>query len=214
MTTHGRGGFGRFWLGSVANRLVRLVEVPVLLLRHGARCGELGFERILVALDGTPGAERALRRAIELGSLAPTAHYTLVRVVEPPSPLLTPVGAYPSFLDDQSLCRLTAVAANDLATVTGPMHDCGISVEAHVLVGDVADQLAAFADRSGSQLIALGTRAARGLDRLILGSVADTVVKNARQPVLVVPPGPSGRDPAAAQRSRLPPLPRTLATRW
>jgi nucleotide-binding universal stress UspA family protein len=193
MTTHGRGGFGRFWLGSVANRLVRLVEVPVLLRRHSARCADGGFERILVAVDGTPGAERALRRAIELGSLMPTTHYTLVRVVEPPSPLLTPIGAHPSFSDDQSLNRLMAAAANDLAIITGRMHDCGISVEAHVLVGDVADQLVAFSERCGSQLIAVGTRAARGLDRLILGSVADAVVKNAGQPVLVVPPKRSDR---------------------
>jgi nucleotide-binding universal stress UspA family protein len=198
MTTHGRGGFVRFWLGSVAHQLVRQVDSPVLLLRHGARCGEAGFERILVALDGTPASERALERAIELGSLADAVHYDLVRVVEAPSPLLTPIGAYPSFADDLSLHRLTAAAANDLAIVTTRMRDRGLSVEAHVLVGDVAAQLVEFADRSGAQLIAVGTRAARGVDRLVLGSVADTVLKNASQPVLVVPPSARRESPVRA----------------
>ena len=197
MTTHGRGGFGRFCLGSVANRLLRQIEAPVLLLRHGVRCGEAGFERILVALDGSPTSEEALIRAIELGALAASPLYTLVRVVEPPSPLLTPIGAFPSFCDDPSLYWVMAAAANRLAVVAQWMRLCGLSVETQVLVGDAADQLVAFADRTQSQLIVVGTRAARGLDRLILGSVADTVVRNARQPVLVVPPG-------AARRSSYP----------
>ena len=62
-----------------------------------------------------------------------------------------------------------------------------------------------FAAKDGSQLVVVGTRAARGMDRLLQGSVADLVMRHARQPVLIVPPVVKGADrPRAASPSRCP----------
>lgn len=190
MTTHGRGGFSRFWLGSVADQLIRQVRAPVLLLRHGSRSEDAAFRHITVALDGSPASEQVLAPTIALGSLAADAYYTLVRVVEPPAPMVTPVGLYPSYSDDQSLDQLQAAAARYLEDVAEQLRASGLPVETRVLVGGVAEQVVRFAEQGHSQLIVVGTRGARGMDRLVLGSVADKVVRSAVQPVLVVPAPP------------------------
>jgi hypothetical protein len=52
MTTHGHSGINRLWLGSVADRLVRRVKVPVLLLRPKVGALQTEFRHTVVALDG------------------------------------------------------------------------------------------------------------------------------------------------------------------
>jgi nucleotide-binding universal stress UspA family protein len=187
MTTHGRGGFSRLCLGSVADDLVRRVTVPVLLLRHGAHPDGAKFRRIVVALDGTEQSERSLGPALAL-SATDDVQYTLVRVVQPlPPPMVTPVGLYPP-TDRDTIEQLAEQAGSYLEKVAGGLRAQGLAVETRVLVGRAADEVVGLAEKDHAQLIVVGTRAARGVDRLLLGSVADLVVRGATQPVLVVPP--------------------------
>ncbi|HET8625138.1 MAG TPA: universal stress protein [Gemmatimonadales bacterium] len=188
MTTHGRGGFSRVWLGSVADRLIRRTGAPVLLLRHDTRMNTARFQRIVIALDGSPAAERAVAPALTLGSFAIDPRYTLVRVVEPPlPPTMTPVGLYPPDVAVPSPQEVSAAAKEYLESVANRIRARGYSVDTRVLVGSTAQQIVQLAERYRSQLITMGTRGAKGLDRLVLGSVADKVVRSARQPVLVTP---------------------------
>src|SRR5262249_3646210 len=91
MTTHGRGPLGRFWLGSVADKLLRLLSVPLLLVNPGENPPDLtvepAFKHILVPLDGSELAERMLTPATTLGGLM-GSHYTLLRVIRPVHPTL------------------------------------------------------------------------------------------------------------------------------
>jgi nucleotide-binding universal stress UspA family protein len=69
MTTHGRGGLSRAWLGSVADQLVRRVNVPILLLRpqkgEATRPGpRFDLDRVVIPLDGSKEAERAIAPAV------------------------------------------------------------------------------------------------------------------------------------------------------
>jgi nucleotide-binding universal stress UspA family protein len=188
MTTHGRGGFSRFWLGSVADRLIRRTGAPVLLLRHDTRMAAACFERIVIALDGSPASERAVAPALALGALTVAPRYTLVRVVEPPlPPTMTPVGLYPPDVAVPTPQELSAAAKEYLESVADRIRARGYSVDTRVLIGSTAQQIVQLAERYRSQLIAVGTRGAKGLDRLVLGSVADKVVRSAKQPVLVAP---------------------------
>jgi len=73
MATHGRSGMDRVMMGSVAEEVVRNSPIPTLLCRNRARIG--GWERIVVALDGTPGSEEILGDAVRLArSLGSTLH--------------------------------------------------------------------------------------------------------------------------------------------
>jgi nucleotide-binding universal stress UspA family protein len=81
MTTHARRRLDRFWLGSVADRLLRRVSVPVLLLHPSDRPQPTRFRRILIALDGQIEAP-VLDAATTLCSLEPEAEYTLFRVAD------------------------------------------------------------------------------------------------------------------------------------
>src|SRR5262245_8501546 len=73
MTTHGRTGMDRLLLGSVAEEVVRSSSVPTLLCKSRTRIG--AWERIVVALDGTPGSEEVLGDVVRLArSLGSTIH--------------------------------------------------------------------------------------------------------------------------------------------
>src|SRR5262249_52164400 len=88
MTTHGRSGLGRWLYGSVAEAVLARSLVPVLLVRSGMPTSDLsaegGAQRVLLPLDGSPNAERALPAAANLAR-AIGAEILLARVV-PSSP--------------------------------------------------------------------------------------------------------------------------------
>jgi nucleotide-binding universal stress UspA family protein len=69
MTTHGRGGMERLWLGSVADRVIRSATVPVLLVRP-ANGGATPLERVVVAIAGSDEDERIVATVIELVEMA------------------------------------------------------------------------------------------------------------------------------------------------
>ena len=73
MTTHGRGPLGRFWLGSVADKLLRQLSIPLLLVHPGQTASDLRsdpvYKHILIPLDGSDLAERMLTPATSLGQL-------------------------------------------------------------------------------------------------------------------------------------------------
>jgi len=182
IATHGRGPFSRFWLGSVADALVRRLPMPVQLVRPREEAPDLGAEvpvrRILIPLDGSDLAEQILRPATELGSLT-QAEYTLLRVVEP---FLPPPHQLPGPLFDQ----LAREAQTYLDGVAGSLREQSLRVETRVVINRFA--AAAILEEArvhDSDLIALGTHGRGGLARVLLGSVADKVVRGATTPVLV-----------------------------
>ena len=209
MTTHGHSGLSRFWLGSVADQVLRRVAVPVLLLRAGqapVTAATPEFDRIVVALDGSEPAEAALEPAIALGSLTPGATFLLALVVETPAPIVVPSGEPAPFPPEWQEAQRSAGQAY-LDGLARRLRRRGLEVEATVVVGaGVASRLVALAREEDAALLALATRASSGLDRLLLGSVADKVVRTAVQPVLVVPPRiaphPARVEPARARGRR------------
>ena len=182
MTTHGRGPLSRFWLGSVADTLVRHLPMPILLVRPQEEAPTLAAEvtlrRILIPLDGSDLAEQILGPATELGSLT-QAEFTLLRVVEPfmppPHQLLGP-------LFDQ-LARKAQIYVDGVAE---RLRGQSLRVETRVVINRFA--AAAIMEEArvrATDLIALETHGRGGLGRMLLGSVADKVVRGALTPVLV-----------------------------
>lgn len=189
MTTHGRGPFSRLWLGSVADRLLRSLEQPILLVRPTMEAWAVAstppYRRILVPLDGTEGSEAALEPALALGTPG-TTEYVLVRVLNVPVPALAvPI---PMAVETEPTEREEARAAEKLETVAAGLRVRGFQARGCVEVrGGAAEGILSAAERELPDLIVLATRAPGRVERMLLGSVADKVVRAAREPVLVVP---------------------------
>jgi nucleotide-binding universal stress UspA family protein len=187
MTTHGRGAVSRMWLGSVADELLRQLTMPLLLLRHltpSATNGRSGFRRILVPLDGSTRSEAILEPAL---ALCPPqgAHYMLLRVVTPPpaiaEPDLAAHGGEPSNAIEGERLR----AAAYLDRIADRLEARGCHVSTQVIVGDAPARAIIDQGHPGTvDCIALATRGASGMKRLLLGSVTDKVVRGADVPVL------------------------------
>ncbi len=178
MTTHGRGGLSRFWLGSVADRLLRRIATPVLLLRPGSTSPPGQFHCVLIALDGSPRSEASIAPALPLARTTAGTRLVLAHVLEP-----TPTLLGPAWVEEE--CRRITEHFEQLAN---RLRMRGYTATVRVVTGEgTAARIHALARLEGADLIVVGTHAARGAERLILGSVADKVVRGATQPVLVVP---------------------------
>jgi nucleotide-binding universal stress UspA family protein len=188
MTTHGRGGLSRFWLGSVADRLVRCTTTPVLLLRSEKQPQTTDLRHVLVALDGSEAGAAVLEPALALASLFHERCCTLVQVIEPPATI--PWDLATSELDSKAVEEQQTLATRGLERHAAKAAAAGVASTATVQVAATAGaQILALAEKIDSDVIAIGTHGVHGLERLLLGSVADKVVRGAERPVLVVPIG-------------------------
>ena len=192
MTTHGAGGIRRAWLGSVADQLVRTLETPMLIIRpreaDQAPVGIAELQEILVALDGSRRAEAALPPSATLALLL-KAKLALVRVVQPVVPYTDPVRPFPVGFDEE-LTRLSRAEAQDyLDDVSERLNAAGTPASgAAVVGGSVFEAIQDAARAPGTGMIALATRGRGGVSRLVLGSVADKLVRGGELPVLVTRP--------------------------
>jgi nucleotide-binding universal stress UspA family protein len=197
MTSHGRTGLSRAWFGSVADGVLRHSAIPVFMLRPVE--GETGrtasrnlFRHLLVPFDGSVLAADILKPAATLAKCA-DARVSLLRVVQPiPLPTYDPAMpfAYPSPAhDEQETNRIAAEATQQLAAFARQLGDEGVgAVEAHVVVADhVAQSILDFAQDHHADAIAMSTHG-RGASRVLMGSVADKVVRASGLPVLLLRP--------------------------
>lgn len=189
MTTHGRDGLSRRWFGSVADAMLRTDSLPVLLVRRDERAptdDAPRIEHVLVAVAADDAADRAVAAARRFAGVF-EPRFTLLRIL--PAPYTFTGGLVPEMV--------VISGANPTAELENAMQD--LSAHARTFDGDnveVATRtesepgrgILAFADEQAVDLIVVGTHARRGIDRLLLGSVADKVVRGAECSVLVVPP--------------------------
>ena len=204
MSTHGRTGFSRLWLGSVADAVVRRSSAPVLLLRIGPRAAETKatepprFARIVVTLDGSEFAEHALEPAMALAALDHGCIH-LVRVLEeiilPEYPF-----AYvtPRIESSEELEERKRLATEYMERIAKQLKSRGtvkdVSCEVRVEQNAAYAILEAAKSRS-ADLVAIATHG-RGASRLLVGSVADKVLRGSGGAVLVVHPKMEARNTA------------------
>jgi len=200
MTTHGRGGVSRFFLGSVADRLTREVHCPVLLVRPGerARVPE-GDVRVLIPLDGSPTAESTIDQVVDVFGRDRTVLYCLQVVVLPPVVLpLAGAIAAPS----ATMGRMVLAANEYLDNLALRLRDEGLMVQTDVRSGEmITPEILAYAEEQKPNLIALATRGQGAIERAMFGSVADKLVRGASMPVLVWNP-PVGAESRMLEEAR------------
>jgi nucleotide-binding universal stress UspA family protein len=191
MTTHGRGAFGRVLLGSVADRLVRMLEVPIILLRPPADdtppASDWSPREILVGLDGSRLAEAALPPAVEIARLF-RVPLTVLQVIEPLPVVADPPLSFATGYDERISEALRREAQDYLDGVAEVLRKDGLQAGAVARMGwSAAGALLEPApERAG--LIAIATHGRGGVKRALLGSVADKLIRAAQVPVLVVRP--------------------------
>ncbi len=191
MTTHGRGGLQRAWLGSTADSLIRHCMIPILLVRPAADTREIGpesyheFERVLVALDGSETSETALRDAFEIG-ITEHASLVLVHALQPPVAAASPYLPHTIQLTHDEMEAREAHMTDYLKRMAEADWLGDRPTEVRVRVDyHPAPAILELAEEEGADLIALGTHGRGGLRRLVLGSVADKVIRGTHRPVLV-----------------------------
>jgi nucleotide-binding universal stress UspA family protein len=191
MTTHGRGGLQRAWLGSVADRLVRSLEIPVLLIRpkEGEPApSEPRLEEILVPLDGSRLAEAALPTALGVARHF-GARLALIQAVEPVAVMIDAPTMFSGGIDEELTSLRRREAQDYLDDVAERVAASGVETRASaVLAASALDGIQAAARNPAVQMIALATQGRGGLRRLVLGSVADKLVRTGELPVLVTRP--------------------------
>jgi nucleotide-binding universal stress UspA family protein len=193
MTTHGRGAVGRALLGSVADRLVRTLEVPIVLLRPegdetaSPAMREWNPHEIVVGLDGSRLAEAALPPAAELARLL-RAPVTLLQVVEPLVLAADPPLPFPTGYDERITEWRRREAQDYLDDVAEALRKEGVQVSGVARVGwsAAATLLELTPEQAG--LLAIATHGRSGLKRALVGSVADKLIRAAQVPVLIVRP--------------------------
>ena len=194
MTTHGRGALSRFWLGSIADTVIRQVSVPLLLIRPQEQPLDIAHEpsvkHILIPLDGSALAEYMLTHATALGRLI-QAEYTLLQVIEPVS-MGYGTELYGVAVDTQAIEQLRTQAQAYLDRRAVGLRADGLRVQTAAVIDLAATAILNYAHEHAVDLIALATHGRTGLARWLVGGVADKVIRSATVPVLLHRPQGGG----------------------
>jgi nucleotide-binding universal stress UspA family protein len=195
MAIHGRAGFGRWARGSVVEGLLGRSPVPVLAVRagreppHGAALGD--SPRLLVPLDGSARAEAALPVALELCA-ALDGQLVLLRSLAPGHPARSEerdVEATHADTGRESDAREKAARAYLIRVGRGLAAESPTRrPRFEVRAGQPAESILAASREHAAALVVMATRGRTGLGRLILGSVADRVLRQGSAPLLLVGP--------------------------
>jgi nucleotide-binding universal stress UspA family protein len=189
MATHGRSGPNRFLLGSVAEKVLRGAANPLLLVRAGTETAKgalIGFSTIIVALDGSALAERILPLVTDLAKRL-TAGILLFRAYHVPYSAYTGDETFYAVNCDEMTASVRAEAGEYIERKAGELRSSGIEkVTCLTKEGLAGDEIIALASQTPDSLIAMCSHGRSGIKRWVLGSVTETVVRHAVDPVLVV----------------------------
>ncbi len=196
MGTHGRRGVERLLIGSVTEEVVRAAPCPVLTIRSTTEVRpDRTVRRILVPVDFSEASEDAIKHAKEI-ALTYGAEIDLIHVVEeavyPSAYGVEPVSIPTQEIIDRVEDNLSDLVREDI----GYEH---AMVEA--VVGYAPRAILDYAEENDTDLIVIATHGRTGLDRILLGSVTERVLRQSPTPVFVVKPGRKSLLPTTAQKA-------------
>lgn len=141
------------------------------------------MHKLLVAVDGSENALRAVRYAIEVAHKSNRASIHLVTAHE--EPLV--YGEIAVYVTPEKMAELQRWHGEALlAAAAQLLEQAGVSYTTEILVGHVGEVIARRADELGCDAIVMGTRGMTAVGNLVMGSVATKVVHFARVPVTLV----------------------------
>lgn len=178
--SHGRDGASRLLLGSVAETVARRSPVPVTVVREPTETD--GIQTVLVPFDASAMAKRALEYTLDQ---FPDVSVTAVYVAYPTNDGFSTSESPFEVSDDWSDERADHVNSV-LSTAKAVGNEQDRSVETESIDGTPADAIVEYAEDNSFDHVVVGSTGRDGLARLLLGSVAETVIRRSPVSVTVV----------------------------
>jgi nucleotide-binding universal stress UspA family protein len=161
--------------------------VPVLIVRPEPDAPPrpaTGYRRVVIALDGSGRAEKAIAPALALAN--DDAHITLLRMAAPGAATTSPFVPFAAHMSDEEVRQRRAGAQAYLDNVLAGLGPVAATLDTAVVVDfHAARAILRFAREHAADLIAMSTQGRSPVTRLVLGSSTDKVVRASACPVLV-----------------------------
>ncbi|HII00290.1 TPA: universal stress protein [Methanosarcinaceae archaeon] len=140
------------------------------------------YKKILITTDGSENARQAIRAGMEIARLTHAKVYALYVVDTTVNSLAARDARWKKMMDEQfkTLGLEATVAVEEAA------ESVGIEVEFVTFEGNPAEKILSFAEEQDIDMIVMGSLGKTDIERFMLGSVSEKVVRNAKVPVLVV----------------------------
>jgi nucleotide-binding universal stress UspA family protein len=189
MSTHGRTGLKRLFLGSNAERVVQHSGSPVLVVRQSERefvaeGAPLQIQTILVPTDFSGSSMEALDYAVEFGRQF-GARLVLFHSFSVPELITTdPYGPHNMPVTPE---QARSAAEDQMREFVKDFDFGGVDFETQITTGRAAEEICDYAEKQKMDLIITSTHCRTGFMHVLIGSIAEHVVRYARSPVLVVP---------------------------
>ncbi len=181
MPTRGRTGLQRLVLGSTTERVVRRATTPVLTLRPEDTAARYPPRNVLVPTDGSDCATAALEHAVTLVTAA-DATLHLLSVVD-----VTSLGA--DVYAEHQVETIEGHAKQAISEAAAYAEERSVEsvVESIEFESAIHRGIRAYLDDHDVDLVVMGTHGRTGVDRYLLGSVTEKIVRTAPTPVLTTP---------------------------
>jgi nucleotide-binding universal stress UspA family protein len=189
MATHGRSGLNRWMLGSVAEKVLRGCENPLLMVRASEEVDaeeKVRLKSVIVPLDGSELAERVIPSVVALAK-AMNIEVVLFRAYSIPYSVYSGTEGYSAINFEELIAAVKDEAVGYLEKKTAELKTDGLAKVSYVVKeGLSADEVIALGRATPDNLIAMCSHGRSGVKRWVLGSVTETVVRHSGDPVLVV----------------------------
>ena len=184
MGTHGRRGIGHLFLGSVAEEVVRLSNVPVFTIKEEEKPKPIkNWEKILVPIDFSEHSNTALAHAKAIAESYEAGLQLLHVIEEPVHPALS-LGGKSSIFD--IVPDLKADCKKRIEKMMKETKGPEVKSEIFIIEGTASSDIIRFASETNSDLIVIATHGLTGIEHLLMGSVTEKVVRMASCPVFTV----------------------------
>lgn len=186
--THGRSGLKRLFLGSVTERLMRILHCPLLILPGtdgdaAPAPKKFPFKRILVGCDFSSDSDLAFQVSLSMAQEFQSELH-MVHVVEPSD--YKELFKMPAEQGEKFKQDLYDMIKGRLKTMVPEEALHWLTLRTHLLVGKPYEELIRYAEINDMDLIALGIRGQGMVEELLVGSTTDRVIRRAPCPVLSI----------------------------
>ena len=183
MSSHGRSGVGRWVYGSIADKVLHRAACAIAIIHPQVETELFAHKRILVPLDGSIQAEKALLQALKLTKAVGSELFSLRVTIMPYRPV-GPVAGWPG--TEAVMNEDEREAKAYLQRVQASLTNGNVQIHTHISASSVADSIIDMADELQIDLIVMSSHGRSGMSRWVFGSVTEKTLRGACCATLVI----------------------------